>query len=444
MDVPETRYAITPDGVHLAYHVIGDGPIDVLWIHTMQGGLELLWEDPRIRSLSEKVAAFGRLIRHDMRATGLSDRNTPLPDLETQARDMLTVLDAVGSHSVVVFSAGNPAGPFFAATYPRRTRALFFFEPSAREISTDDYPWGYTQEEADLELVNVERSWGRDAYAGALISEVTPSLRGDRDLVRWYARMTRHWVAPGDAVELVRRLNGTDIRDVLPSIRVPTACIARHFEQGLDEAEYTTSLIPGAELVVLEGDEHWSVAGDQEGLIATIQDFVGISGSPSDNNARLRSILFTDIVGSTRLAAEMGDERWRQLLARHHSIVRAEVGQQDGIEEDTSGDGVFATFDGPARAIRCAKNIIEALESLEIEVRAGVHTGEVQTIDGKAGGLAVHIGARVSALAGPCEILVTRTVKDLVAGSLLAFEDAGEHELKGVPDPWRLYRVVES
>jgi class 3 adenylate cyclase len=256
--------------------------------------------------------------------------------------------------------------------------------------------------------------------------------------------MTRHWVAPGDAVELVRRLNGTDIRDVLPSIRVPTACIARHFEQGLDEAEYTTSLIPGAELVVLEGDEHWSVAGDQEGLIATIQDFVGISGSPSDNNARLRSILFTDIVGSTRLAAEMGDERWRQLLARHHSIVRAEVGQQDGIEEDTSGDGVFATFDGPARAIRCAKNIIEALESLEIEVRAGVHTGEVQTIDGKAGGLAVHIGARVSALAGPCEILVTRTVKDLVAGSLLAFEDAGEHELKGVPDPWRLYRVVES
>jgi len=166
MNVPETRYAVTPDGVHLAYHVIGDGPIDVLWIHTMQGGLELLWEDPRIRSLSEKVATFGRLTRHDMRATGLSDRNTPLPDLETQARDMLTVLDAVGSHSVVVFSAGNPAGPFFAATYPRRTRALFFFEPSAREVSTDGYPWGYTQEEADRELVNVERSWGRDAYAG--------------------------------------------------------------------------------------------------------------------------------------------------------------------------------------------------------------------------------------------------------------------------------------
>jgi class 3 adenylate cyclase/ribosomal protein S18 acetylase RimI-like enzyme len=442
VETPETRYAKTPDGVHIAYQAIGDGPIDVLWIHTMLGGLEIMWEHPRIRSMSEKVASFGRLIRHDMRATGLSDRHTPLPDLETQARDILTVLDAVGSHSVVLFSAANPVGPFFAAAYPRRTRALCYFDPGAREVRTDDYPWGMTVDEAARELIELEYTWGRDAHAGALISTVAPTMKGDRDLVRWYAKTSRHWVAPGDAVELVRRLNDTDIRDILPTINVPTACIVRRFEEGIDQAEHVTGLIPDAELIVLGGDEHWTAGGDQDELVDTIRDFVGMSRPAAPTDSRLRALLFTDIVNSTSTAARLGDDAWKEVLARHHQVVRDELARSDGVEEDTAGDGFFATFDGPARAIRCAQAIIEALKPLGVEIRAGLHTGEVQVIDGKPGGIAVHIGARVASRAGASEILVSQTVKDLVAGSRLEFEDAGEHELKGVPNRWHLYRVV--
>jgi class 3 adenylate cyclase len=442
VSTPETRYATTPDGVHIAYHVIGDGPIDVLWLHTMLGGLEILWEHPRIQSMSDKIASFGRLIRHDMRATGLSDRHTPLPDLETQARDILAVLDAVGSHLVVLFSAANPAGPFFAAAYPRRTRALCLFDPGAREIRTDDYPWGDTPEEAARGLVELENTWGRDAHAGAVMAGVAPSMRGDRDLIRWYAKVTRHWVAPGDAVELVRRLNETDIRDILPTIRVPTTCIVRRFEDGTDEAEYVTSLIPGAELKVLDGSEHWTAGGDQDALVDTIRDFVGMSRPVDAEGSRLRTVLFTDIVEATSTAASLGDVSWKALVARHHEIVRDQLARSEGREVDTAGDGFFATFDGPVRGIRCAQAIIEGLKPLGIRIRAGLHTGEVETVDGKPAGIAVHIGARIAAKAGPSEVLVSQTVKDLVAGSRLGFEGAGEHELKGVPDLWRLYRIV--
>jgi class 3 adenylate cyclase len=442
VDTPETRYARTPDGAHIAYHVVGDGPVDVLWIHAMQGGLEVLWEQPRVQALTEKVASFGRLIRHDMRATGLSDRNTPLPDLETQARDILAVLDAVGSHSAVIVSAGNPVGPLFAAAYPRRTRALCCFDPVARWIRSDTYPWGSTTEEAARELADLEGTWGRDSFAGALIASVAPALRGDRDVVRWYAKVCRHWVAPGDAVELIRRLNETDITDILPTINVPVACIVRRFEEGIEEAEYVTGLIPGAELIVLDGDERWTAAGDQDSLVGAIRDFVGASHPADGADARLRAILFTDIVGSTSTAADIGDVAWKALLGRHHAILRDELARAGGTEEDTAGDGFFATFDGPARAIRCAQSIMRALEPLGIEIRAGLHAGEVQTIEGRSGGIAVHIGARVASLAGPSEILVSQTVKDLVAGSRLVFEEAGEHELKGVADRWHLYRVV--
>jgi class 3 adenylate cyclase len=440
--IPETRYAKTEDGVHIAYHVIGDGPVDVLWIHTMQGGLEILWEQERVRTLSEKVATFGRLIRHDMRATGLSDRHTPLPDLETQARDILAVLDAVGSHSVVLFSAGNPVGPYVAAAYPRRTKALCFFDPDARQIRADDYPWGLTQDEASRELAELEHTWGRDAHAGSMISGVAPELRGDRDVVRWYAKLSRHWVAPGDAVELVRRLQETDIRDILPTIKVPTACIVRKFEEGIEQAEYTASLIPDAKLMVLDGTEHWSAGGDQDALVGAIRDFVGMSHGAGMEDSRLRALLFTDIVDSTSTAARLGDASWKDLLGRHHAVIRDGLAQFEGAEEDIAGDGFFVTFDGPARAIRCAQTITERMETLGLHIRVGIHSGEVKMMDGSPTGIAVHIGARVAARAGPSEILVTQTVKDLVAGSLIEFESAGEHELKGVPDRWRLYRVV--
>jgi class 3 adenylate cyclase len=443
VDVPETRYAKTTDGVHIAYHVIGEGPIDIIWLHTMIGGLELMWEQPRIQAMSERFTSFARLIRHDMRATGLSDRNTALPDLETQAKDILAVLDAVGSYSTVLFSASNPVAPFFAATFPDRTRALCYFDPSARTIKIADYPWGSTPVEAAQELVDIEQTWGRDSYAGATQAEVAPPLRGDRELIRWYARMTRHWVAPGDAVELIRRSHETDVRDILPTIRVPTVCIVRQFNEGIDEAEYVARQIPNAQFIVLEGNEHFTAGGDQAALVDAVREFIGMS-RPADSASQLRTILFTDIVGSTTLAVSLGDLAWRDRVTRHHQVVREELAQFGGREEDTAGDGFFATFEGPALAIRCAQAIIEGLKPLGIQIRAGVHTGEVETIEGKPHGIAVHIGARVASRSGPSEILVSRTVKDLVAGSGVQLQDAGEHELKGVPDRWRLYRVVSE
>ncbi len=443
VDVPETRYARTEDGVHLAYHVVGDGPVDILWLGSFNGGLEILWEHPLVRSLTDKLTSFARVIRHDMRATGLSDRNPSLPDLETQVGDIRAVLDAVGSWSTVVVSASNPAGPLFAATHPRRTRALCFWDPSARATRADDYPWGPTLEEAERELTAIEATWGTDAFAASMMAEVAPTMVGDRDLIRWYARLTRHWVAPGDAVELMRRWNQTDIRDVLPTISAPTLCIARGFEGGTAEAEHVASLIPEASFVLLSGEDRFSAVGDQDSLVDAIRRFVGVSPATHDSDAQLRAVLFTDVVDSTAISARLGYDAWRDLIERHHAVVRSQLKRHGGTEEDTAGDGFFATFDGPARAVRCARAIVESVPSLGIEVRAGVHTGECQLIDGKTGGITVAIGARVSALAGPSEVLVSQTVKDLTAGSGLTFTYAGEHELKGVPDRWHLYRAAE-
>jgi class 3 adenylate cyclase len=274
------------------------------------------------------------------------------------------------------------------------------------------------------------------------MADVTPSLAGDRELVRWNARMQRHWVAPGDAAELTRRYNETDIREVLPSIKVPTLCLVRDFDEGTDEAEYTARTIPGAKLVSLPGSEHYSAAGDQDSLVETIRGFVGGNPRAIASGGELRAVLFTDIVGSTETAFRLGVEAWKELLERHHWMVRAELASFGGIEVDTAGDGFFATFAGPAGAVRCAEAIVRKVRDLDLEIRAGVHVGECEVIDGHLGGPTAAIGSRVGGLAGPSEVLVSQTVKDLVAGSGLVFEDAGEHELKGVPDRWRLYRVI--
>ena len=441
VDVPETRYAKTPDGVHLAYHVVGDGPIDLLWLGSFNGNIEILWEHPLIRSLTEKLTSFARVIRHDMRATGLSDRHPPLPDLETQVEDIRAVLDAAGSRSTVIVSAGNPIGPLFAATHPRRTRALCYFDPGARAVRTDDYPWGDTPEDAERGLVEVEATWGTDSWAAGMMAEVAPSLVADRDLVRWYARVTRHWVAPGDAVELMRRWNATDIRDVLPTISVPTLCLAREFEEGTGEAEHVASLFPDTELVVLPGHDRFSAAGDQDALVDAIRGFVGASPAAREADSLLRAVLFTDIVDSTAIAARLGDVGWRDLVERHHAVVRALLAEHGGVEEDTAGDGFFATFDGPARAVRCALAVVDPVAALGIQIRAGVHAGECQIIDGKTGGITVSVGARVAGAAGPSDVFVSQTVKDLTAGSGFSFKDMGAHELKGVPETWRLYRI---
>jgi class 3 adenylate cyclase len=442
MEVPETRYAVTPDGAHIAYNVAGDGSIDILWLHSFNGGLELQWEHPSIPALTEKLNSFARVIRHDMRGTGLSDRYTGLPDLETQARDILVVLDAAGSRSTVIVSAANQAGVLFAATYPRRTRALFLFDPGGRGTQAPDYPWGLSDDEVTAELESVGNGWGTDAYAAEFMEDVNPASAGDREQVRWYARLQRHWVAPGDAVELYRRYLETDVRDVLPTITVPTLCIAREFEEGTDEAAYVAEAIPRAKLVVLPGSEHYSAAGDTDSLVEAIRSFVGIAPAPPSSGRELRAVLFTDIVGSTETSFRLGGEAWRRLLERHHSLVRAELSAFGGTEVDTAGDGFFATFAGPAAAVRCATSIVGKVRDLDLEIRAGVHVGECEVIDGHLGGPTAAIGARIGGLAAPSKVLVSQTVKDLVAGSGLSFEDAGEHELKGVPDLWRLFRVV--
>jgi class 3 adenylate cyclase len=442
VDVPETRYAINDDGVHIAYHVVGDGPVDILWLHSFNGGLELQWEHPLIPALTTKLNAFARVIRHDMRGTGLSDRHAGLPDLETQASDILSVLDSVGSRSTVIVSAGNEAAIMFAATYPRRCRALCLFDPEAAGRRSSDYPWGAPDDEIEADLDAVRLGWGTDAYAAAFIGDVTPTMVGERDLVRWYARLQRHWVAPGDAAELLRRYYETDIRDVLPTIAVPTLCIAREFEGGTEEAAYVAERIPGAALVVLPGTERYSAAGDTDALVDAIRSFVGVALPPSRAGRELRAVLFTDIVGSTETAFRLGIDEWKRLLERHHALVREELSGHDGVEVETAGDGFFATFAGPASAVRCATSISTKIRDLGLEIRAGVHVGECEVIDGHLGGPTAAIGARVGALAGPSEVLVSQTVKDLVAGSGLVFEDRGEHELRGVPDRWRLYAVA--
>jgi class 3 adenylate cyclase/alpha-beta hydrolase superfamily lysophospholipase len=442
VNVPETRYARTPDGVHIAYHVVGDGPIDILWLHSLNGGLELQWEHPLIPALTEKLNAFARVIRHDMRGTGLSDRYAGLPDLETEARDILTVLDTAGSRSTVIVSAGNMVAPLFAAMYPSRVRALCLFDPTAKGTSEEDYPWGVTQDQARVDVATVLAAWGTDAYAAEFMSEVTPTMAGDRDLVRWYARLQRHWVAPGDAAELLRRIYETDIRDVLPSIDVPTLSLVREFEEGTGEAAYVASMIPGATLVTLPGTEHYSAAGDQDSLVDAIRDFMGVAPRALASGRELRAVLFTDIVGSTETAFRLGADAWKALLERHHALVRAELASFGGAEVDTAGDGFYATFAGPAGAVKCAEAVTRKVRDLDLEIRSGVHVGECEVIDGRLGGPTAAIGARVGTMAGPSEVLVTQTVKDLTAGSGLVFQDAGEHELKGVPDRWRLYRVV--
>ena len=443
MDVPETRYAKTPDGLSIAYWVLGDGPVDLMYVFGLMGNLEVMWEQPLVTSFFRELASSSRVILHDRRATGLSDRATSLPSLETQVDDMWTVLDAAASHSTVILGVqwGTFAAAMFASPHPDRARSLILFSAHARTRWAPDYPWGVNDELRAHEISIASDAWGTDAHATFVLEFDAPSLIGDRDLVHWYAKMHRHWAAPSAAAAFTEDFYDLDIRHVLPSIRVPALVLARGWKDPGEDA-YVAGLIPGASLLRFPGNARQPWIGDRGGIVDAIDDFVGVERARADTDRVLATVLFTDIVGSTERAAELGDREWRELVERHHQSVRELLGRFRGVEVDTAGDGFFATFDGPARAVRCAQRIIEAVKLLGIEVRAGLHTGEVEVDGNSVRGIAVHIGARVGAEAGPSELLVSQTVKDLVAGSGLSFEDAGEHELKGVPDRWRLYRVV--
>ncbi|HEY7401148.1 MAG TPA: adenylate/guanylate cyclase domain-containing protein [Actinomycetota bacterium] len=444
MSPPETRYAKSGD-VHIAYQVVGEGSFDLVYVPGFVSNVEEGWEEPHARKFLERLASFSRLILFDKRGTGLSDPVpiADLPTLEQRMDDLRAVMDAAGSERAAVFghSEGGVMSVLFAATYPDRTIALITLGTFAKRIWSPDYPWAPTPEQRELDYADVETSWGREIDLGTY----APSMVGDEAFHTWFARYFRRSASPQAALALLRMNTQADIRHVLPAVRVPTLVMNRvgDLDVNVEEARYIAARIPGAKLVELPGADHTLWVGDTEPLLDEIEEFLtGVRRGP-DPDRVLATVLFTDVVGSTERAAAIGDRAWSQLVERHHAAVRAELGRFRGREVDTAGDEFLATFDGPARAVRCAAASIDAVRGLGLDIRAGVHTGEVEMAGEEVRGLAVHIGARVAALASGGEVLVSSTVKDLVAGSGIEFADRGEHELKGVPGAWRVYAVAE-
>ena len=444
MQIPETRYAKAPDGTSIAYQVLGDGPVDLVYASGIWSNVELMWEEPRWAHFLERLAKFSRLILFDMRGVGLSDRGPEPPVLELQRDDVGAVMDAAGSSDAIVFGGARAAtmAMLFAATHPDRTRALVLYAPVAKTVATPDFPYGKTPEE---QRVFFER-FVREVGTGQNLALQAPSVAADEPFVRWWARFERLVASPSAFEELGRIFTDVDVRDVLRAIHVPTMVIHRRDDAIVLErqARYVADQIHGATYVEFPGEDHLPFIGDADAIVDEVEQFVTGRRPIRETDKVLATILFTDIVDSTRRQAELGDREWKELLQRHHGIVRQLLTQYRGEEQDTAGDGFYVRFDGPARAIRCAQEIVETVRPLAIEVRAGLHTGECEIVDGKCSGLSVSIGARVMANAGPSEVLVSRTVKDLTAGSGVTFQDAGEHELKGVPDRWHLYRVASE
>jgi len=435
---PETRYAKS-DGVNIAYQVTGAGPAIVL-VSGFVSHLELDWEEPRSAYFLERLSSFGRLVRFDKRGTGLSDRPGGLPDLETRMDDVRAVMDAEAIERAALFgySEGGPMAVLFAATYPDRTSALVVYGSYAKRQGPDeDYPWARTPEQRVAYAEDVERTWGQEGD----LSTLAP--HADDALAHWWTARARAAASPGAARDLVLMNSSIDVRDVLPAVRVPTLVLHRtgDTDSDVEEGRYLAERIPGARFVELPGDDHlpWI---DVDQVLDEVEEFLtGVRRGPTHDRV-LATVLFTDVVHSTDRAAELGDRAWRDVLARHDALVADLVARHGGTVVDTAGDGMLARFDGPARSVRAATAIIAALRGLGLDVRAGVHTGEVELTGDGIAGIAVHVGARISSLARPGQVLVSSTVKDLVAGSGLEFAERGETELRGVPGTWRLYEAV--
>jgi pimeloyl-ACP methyl ester carboxylesterase len=444
--MPETRYATTVDGVAIAYQVLGEGSTDVVFVSSaFWSNMEIACEFGPWRLLVDALAVRGRLVMFDRRGTGLSDgvSGDRLPTLEARMEDIRTVMDAAGFSRAVLFGLEDGAAHcfLFAATYPERTQALITQGAASRGLWAPDAPWLWTHEQWEEELRAIEAGWGSFEFARAMAEMVFPDEAEDPSFVRSYGRIMRHSLRRADAIAAERMYRDTDVRHVLPTVQAPT--LIMHFTddqvESVEEGRYIAQAIPGAELVELPGGSHGPVLGSFEHLDRFL---ARLKAEESEFDRVLATVLFTDLVGSTERAATLGDAAWKQLVERHHAAVRALLGRYRGTEIDTAGDGFFATFDGPARAVRYAQSIRAAMQPLGLDIRAGLHTGEVESVNGKIGGIAVSIGARVANKANASEVLVTNTVKDLVAGSGLAFEDAGEHDLIGIPDRWHLYRVA--
>jgi class 3 adenylate cyclase len=446
-EIPETNYAKTVDGVHIAYQVLGTGPIDLVLVGWLTN-LEHIWRWPRGASFFRGLTGGTRLIMLDRRGTGASDHTIDAAQampLDARMDDIRAVMDAAGSERAVIFGVedGFAVAALFAATYPERTAALMAFGATARVAWAPDYPDGRPWEEYREEIAEVERSWGTRVLAEAWIPYVFPDDIDDEAAIRFYASWMRGGGGPGDAASWYGVSWETDVREILPTIRVPTLVLHRVGDRAVPIANgrYIAEHIPGATLVELSGAAHGPPAGTD--VAEAVRDFlIELRREEAELDRVLATVLFTDIVNSTAAGAAMGDRAWTELRGQHDRVVRANLARFRGREIKTMGDGFLATFDGPARGVRCAEAIATGVKPLGIEIRAGLHTGEVALDGDDVAGLGVTIGARVGAMAGASEVLVSQTVKDLVAGSGLTFEDAGEHELKGVPGRWHLYRVV--
>ena len=442
MDVPEVRYATSGD-VNIAYQVVGAGPPDLVFVQGWVSNLDSFWQEPAHSRFLRRLASFSRLILFDKRGTGLSDSVpvSELPSLEQRMDDVRAVLDAVGSERAALMglSEGGPMCILFAATYPERTAALVMIGAYARRLWAEDYPFGASQQDYDAFLGEIEHGWG-----GPVGLDVrAPSVARDERFRAWWSTNLRMSASPAAAYALTRMNGEIDVRHVLPTVSAPTLVLHRVGDRSLpvEGSRYMAERIPGARLVELPGDDHLPAVGDQDAILDEIEEFLtGVRRGP-DPDRVLATVLFTDVVGSTERASELGDRDWRELLEQHHALVRRELERWRGREVDTAGDGFLATFDGPARAIRCACAVRDAVRELGLEIRAGLHTGECDILGSSVSGIAVHIGARVAALAGAGEVLVSSTVKDLVAGSGIVFSERGEQVLKGVPERWRIYAV---
>jgi class 3 adenylate cyclase/pimeloyl-ACP methyl ester carboxylesterase len=443
VEAPETRYAQSGE-LQIAYQVLGEGPLDLVVIQPYLSNIELFWELPSYARLFERLSSFSRLILFDRRGSGMSDGIAGATPLEETIDDVQAVIDAVGSAQPVLLSylEGCGLAALFAASHPSRTRALVLISPQPRLVSGPGYEWAPSVEERAVLVRTIAEHWGDDSPENPLASVVAGD---DERLRRAMARAQRLAMSPATAAAALSAIGEMDVRDVLPSVQCPTLVLRLEHDQYLDErhSRYVAEHVPDADYVQVPGDGAFWI-GSEDAVADEIQHFLTGVRRPVISDRVLATVLFTDIVGSTERAAELGDGPWRALLARHDALVREEVERHRGRFVKSLGDGALAVFDGPSRAISCAAAVRDRVRELELEIRAGLHTGECELMpDDDVGGLAVHIGARVSGLAGPGEVLASSTVRDLVVGSGQTLTDRGEHELKGVPGPWRIFAVAD-
>jgi len=443
--VPEVRYAKNGDA-YLAYQVWGEGARDLVVVPGFVSHLEVMWSHPAPAHFFARLGSFARVIAFDRRGTGLSDpvTITDAPDLDTRMSDVAAVMDAAGSERAVLLgvSEGGPTAALFAATHPERTESLVLYGAMARSTYSDDHPWLLTADDFDRAGAEfLVPSWGQ----GVVIDATAPSQVDDPEVVAWYGRLERQGITPGMIASVAAMFYDTDIRAALPAIRVATLVMHRHGDRlvNIRSGRYLAQHIPGAKFVEVPGVDHTPFFERPDELLDEIEEFVTGTRPSVAPDRRLATVLFSDIVASTERTAALGDARWRELLERHYGVVRAELAKRGGVEVKTMGDGFLATFDGPTQAIRAAVAIRDASEGLGLPVTVGLHTGEVEIMGQDIGGIAVVVAERVRGRAEAGEVLVSRTVKDLVAGSGIAFESRGEHTLKGVPDEWELFAVVE-